>query len=100
MFIESGHDWTYALKLCDFPFINQLGESGGSEGEAESMMEKKAAHSSGRKYVPPKIAAVHYGTVLCLIVFIFVKTKKYLSLNYAPRENIFILGNDQDCHNM
>uniref|UniRef100_A0A3Q3W5K8 Neuroguidin n=1 Tax=Mola mola TaxID=94237 RepID=A0A3Q3W5K8_MOLML len=40
--------------------ISKLGESGGSEGEAESMMEKKAAHSSGRKYVPPKIAAVHY----------------------------------------
>lgn len=73
------------LNLCDFPFIYQLGESEESEGEADNKMEKKAAHSSGRKYVPPKIAAVHYGNDLYLIVFIFVKKKNIL--NFAPREN-------------
>nr|XP_046227062.1 neuroguidin [Scatophagus argus] len=36
--------------------ISKLSESEESEGEAE----KKAAPSSGKKYVPPKIAAVHY----------------------------------------
>ncbi|XP_030253698.1 neuroguidin isoform X1 [Sparus aurata] len=40
--------------------ISKLSESEESEGEDESKTEKKAAHSSGRKYVPPKIAAVHY----------------------------------------
>uniref|UniRef100_A0A8P4G3X0 Neuroguidin, EIF4E binding protein n=1 Tax=Dicentrarchus labrax TaxID=13489 RepID=A0A8P4G3X0_DICLA len=40
--------------------ISKLSESEESEGEAENKAEKKAAHSSGRKYVPPKIAAVHY----------------------------------------
>ncbi|XP_036934983.1 neuroguidin [Acanthopagrus latus] len=40
--------------------ISKLSESEESEGEAETKTEKKAAHSSGRKYVPPKIAAVHY----------------------------------------
>lgn len=42
--------------------ISKLNESEESEGEAENKAasEKRAAHSSGRKYVPPKIAAVHY----------------------------------------
>ncbi|KAM8731404.1 neuroguidin [Acanthopagrus schlegelii] len=40
--------------------ISKLSDSEESEGEAETKTEKKAAHSSGRKYVPPKIAAVHY----------------------------------------
>ncbi|XP_038581231.1 neuroguidin [Micropterus salmoides] len=42
--------------------ISKLSESEESEGEDDNKMatEKKAAHPSGRKYVPPKIAAVHY----------------------------------------
>lgn len=40
--------------------LSKLSESEESEGEAEDKTEKKAAHSSGRKYVPPKIAPVHY----------------------------------------
>ncbi|XP_044033284.1 neuroguidin isoform X2 [Siniperca chuatsi] len=42
--------------------ISKLSESEESEGEADNKTasEKKVAHSSGRKYVPPKIAAVHY----------------------------------------
>lgn len=46
--------------------INQLSESEESEDEAETKAasNKKAAHSSGRKYVPPKIAPVHYGKVV------------------------------------
>lgn len=42
--------------------ISKLEDSGESEDEAETKAasEKKAAHSSGRKYVPPKIAPMHY----------------------------------------
>ncbi|KAM6971600.1 neuroguidin [Tautogolabrus adspersus] len=42
--------------------ISKLSESEESDAEAEdkTASDKKAAHSSGRKYVPPKIAAVHY----------------------------------------
>ncbi|KAM9839456.1 neuroguidin [Aulostomus maculatus] len=42
--------------------ISKLSESEESEDEAEPKMasDKKTAHSTGRKYVPPKIAAVHY----------------------------------------
>ncbi|MED6276890.1 hypothetical protein CHARACLAT_007484 [Characodon lateralis] len=41
--------------------INKLSESEDSEGEENKAAPgKKAAHSSGRKYVPPKIAPVHY----------------------------------------
>ncbi|XP_041669549.1 neuroguidin [Cheilinus undulatus] len=40
--------------------ISKLSESEESDGEAESKTKKKADPSSGRKYVPPKIAAVHY----------------------------------------
>ncbi|XP_077951792.1 neuroguidin isoform X1 [Gasterosteus aculeatus] len=40
--------------------ISKLSESEESEGEAGSTTENKAAPSSGRKYVPPKIAPVHY----------------------------------------
>ncbi|KAM7370080.1 hypothetical protein PAMP_011364 [Pampus punctatissimus] len=42
--------------------ISKLSESEESEGEAENKAasEKRAAHSSGKKYVPPKIAPVHY----------------------------------------
>ncbi|KAM6900390.1 neuroguidin [Xenentodon cancila] len=42
--------------------ISKLSESEESEDEAENKAasEKTAAHSSGRKYVPPKIAPVHY----------------------------------------
>ncbi|XP_072234267.1 neuroguidin [Leuresthes tenuis] len=35
-------------------------EESGDEEESKAASEKKAAHSSGRKYVPPKIAPVHY----------------------------------------
>uniref|UniRef100_A0A3B5LA96 Neuroguidin, EIF4E binding protein n=1 Tax=Xiphophorus couchianus TaxID=32473 RepID=A0A3B5LA96_9TELE len=43
-------------------FISKLSESEDSEGETKNKAasDKKAAHSSGRKYVPPKIAPVHY----------------------------------------
>lgn len=36
-----------------------------SEGEAGDVgaSEKKAARSGGKKYVPPKIAPVHYGNI-------------------------------------
>ncbi|XP_071341892.1 neuroguidin [Trachinotus anak] len=42
--------------------ISKLNESEESEDEAEmkAAAEKRGAHSSGRKYVPPKIAPVHY----------------------------------------
>ncbi|KAM4534275.1 neuroguidin [Odontesthes bonariensis] len=42
--------------------ISKLSESeeSGDEAESKAASEKKAAHSSGRKYVPPKIAPVHY----------------------------------------
>ncbi|XP_028288568.1 neuroguidin [Parambassis ranga] len=41
--------------------ISKLSDSEESENEAkEASSAKKAAHSSGRKYVPPKIAPVHY----------------------------------------
>ncbi|XP_063769005.1 neuroguidin isoform X2 [Eleginops maclovinus] len=40
--------------------ISKLSESEESEGEAENQTEKKAAHSSGKKYVAPKIAPMHY----------------------------------------
>ncbi|KAL6098033.1 ngdn [Pungitius sinensis] len=40
--------------------ISKLSESEESEGEAGDKTENKAAHSSGKKYVPPKIAPVHY----------------------------------------
>ncbi|CAJ1082448.1 neuroguidin isoform X2 [Xyrichtys novacula] len=43
-------------------FISKLSESEESDGETENKTasEKKAAHSHSKKYVPPKIAAVHY----------------------------------------
>ncbi|XP_037311174.1 neuroguidin [Pungitius pungitius] len=40
--------------------ISKLSESEESEGEAGDKTENKAAPSSGKKYVPPKIAPVHY----------------------------------------
>ncbi|XP_068199684.1 neuroguidin [Antennarius striatus] len=40
--------------------ISKLSESEESEEETENNAQKKAAHPSGRKYVPPRIAAVHY----------------------------------------
>ncbi|XP_068438088.1 neuroguidin [Clinocottus analis] len=40
--------------------LSKLSESEESEDDAENNTEKKAAHSSGKKYVPPKIAPVHY----------------------------------------
>ncbi|XP_026217612.1 neuroguidin [Anabas testudineus] len=42
--------------------ISKLNESEDSDDEAEAnaASNKKAAHSSGKKYVPPKIAPVHY----------------------------------------
>ncbi|KAM8823176.1 neuroguidin [Spinachia spinachia] len=40
--------------------ISKLSDSEESEDEAGVKMENKAAHPSGRKYVPPKIAPVHY----------------------------------------
>uniref|UniRef100_A0A096M6B7 Neuroguidin, EIF4E binding protein n=1 Tax=Poecilia formosa TaxID=48698 RepID=A0A096M6B7_POEFO len=43
-------------------FISKLSESEDSEDETKNKAasDKKATHSSGRKYVPPKIAPVHY----------------------------------------
>ena len=56
--------------------IKKLNESEESEDEAEgkAASEKRAAHSSGKKYVPPRIAPVHYGNDVCLFkqVFSFV----------------------------
>lgn len=46
-------------------FTTQLNESDESEGEDEEKAQKKAGQSSSRKYVPPKIAAVHYGNIIC-----------------------------------
>ncbi|XP_058480149.1 neuroguidin [Solea solea] len=42
--------------------ISKLNESEDSENEAEGNAgsEKKAAHSSGKKYIPPKIVPMHY----------------------------------------
>ncbi|XP_012708840.2 neuroguidin isoform X2 [Fundulus heteroclitus] len=41
--------------------ISKLSESEDSGDEAnEAASDKRAAHSSGRKYIPPKIAPVHY----------------------------------------
>ncbi|XP_029934713.1 neuroguidin [Myripristis murdjan] len=42
--------------------VSKLSESEGSEDEAgtKAVSEKKAAPSSGRKYVPPRIAPMHY----------------------------------------
>lgn len=65
-------DIQYCNCVTDFPcFIIQLSESEESEGEAENKTEKKAVHSGDRKYIPPKIAAVHYGNVICLFFFVF-----------------------------
>lgn len=53
--------------------IKQLSESEESEDEAQTKatLDKKAAHSSGKKYVPPKIAPVHYGKANPFIAFCF-----------------------------
>lgn len=52
---------------CLFVFL-QLSESESEdETENEAASEKKAAHSSGKKYIPPKIAPVHYGNVTGLL---------------------------------
>uniref|UniRef100_A0A3Q2VYY7 Neuroguidin, EIF4E binding protein n=1 Tax=Haplochromis burtoni TaxID=8153 RepID=A0A3Q2VYY7_HAPBU len=41
--------------------VSKLSESESEdETENEAASEKKAAHSSGKKYIPPKIAPVHY----------------------------------------
>lgn len=61
------------MHLAFFVLSKQLSESEESEGEAENKKEKKAALSSGRKYIPPKIAAVHYGNVW---TFFFVSLLK------------------------
>uniref|UniRef100_A0A3P9C100 Neuroguidin, EIF4E binding protein n=1 Tax=Maylandia zebra TaxID=106582 RepID=A0A3P9C100_9CICH len=51
---------TGSLDKCLFVFL-QLSESESEdETENEAASEKKAAHSSGKKYIPPKIAPVHY----------------------------------------
>lgn len=50
-----------------FVFL-QLSESESEdETEKEAASEKKVAHSSGKKYIPPKIAPVHYGNVTGLL---------------------------------
>lgn len=46
--------------------LQQLSESEQSEGEADTK-EKKAVPPSGKKYIPPKIAAVHYGIVSIIV---------------------------------
>lgn len=66
-FLCGTFDLNLKLKMsfvAHFP-VQQLSESEQSEGEADTK-EKKAAPPSGRKYVPPKIAAVHYGNVSLL----------------------------------
>lgn len=64
--------------LTCFLILNQLSESEESDNEAEGKTEKKAAHSSGRKYIPPKIAAVHYGNVIFLFFHVSVMKKKHI----------------------
>lgn len=66
--------WKHSIvSVTDFPcLINQFSESEESGGEAENKTEKTASHSSGRKYVPPKIAAVHYGNVIFLFFPLFL----------------------------
>lgn len=53
--------------------LNQLSES--EESDVEENKTEKAAPSSGRKYIPPKIAPMHYGkvTFLCFIIVVMVK---------------------------
>lgn len=63
---------TAAVWLVFPSFINQLSDSEESEGEAEKNAEKKGAHPSERKYVPPKIAAVHYGNVIFVLEMFFI----------------------------
>lgn len=64
-----------------FVFL-QLSESESEdETENEAASEKKAAHSSGKKYIPPKIAPVHYGNVTGLL---------YKVLQYSF--GVFLLG--------
>lgn len=41
--------------------LHQLSES--EESDAPEKTEKEAAPSGGRKYIPPKIAPVHYGKI-------------------------------------
>lgn len=48
-------------------FVQQLSESEQSEGETDTKL-KKAVPPSDRKYIPPKIAAVHYGNVCSLFI--------------------------------
>lgn len=53
--------------------IDQLNESEKSEDEAEmKAASERAAQSNVKKYVPPKIAPVHYGNVF-LTSFILLK---------------------------
>lgn len=55
------------MLVCLFVFL-QLSESESEdETENKAASEKKAAHSSGKKYIPPKIAPVHYGNVTGLL---------------------------------
>uniref|UniRef100_A0A3Q4I8W1 Neuroguidin, EIF4E binding protein n=1 Tax=Neolamprologus brichardi TaxID=32507 RepID=A0A3Q4I8W1_NEOBR len=48
--------------------VSKLSESESEdETENKAASDKKAAHSSGKKYIPPKIAPVHYGNVTGLL---------------------------------
>lgn len=79
--------------------FNQLSES--EESDVEENKTEKAAPSSGRKYIPPKIAPMHYGkvTVLCFIIIVMVKLVlifisngiKNLSLNLPETAGTLLL---------
>lgn len=49
------------------PALNQLSESEESD-EEENKTGKKVAPSSGRKYIPPKIAPMHYGSYFPVLI--------------------------------
>lgn len=74
------------MHLAFFVLSKQLSESEESDGEAENKKEKKAALSSGRKYIPPKIAAVHYGNVLTFFWFLY-SLKRWVSVELKLFEN-------------
>lgn len=74
------------MHLAFFVLSKQLSESEESEGEAENKKEKNTALSSGRKYIPPKIAAVHYGNVWTFFWFLYL-LKMWVSVELKWFEN-------------
>lgn len=57
--------WEGGNRVC--LVLNQLSES--EESDAEEKKTEKAAPSGGRKYIPPKIAPMHYGKVTFLFYY-------------------------------